>query len=111
MVRCTEYLRIFKEDNVIENAANVGKLLLDGLIEIEQQSNGKISNCRGRGMFIAFDLPDTDLRNKMVELLREEGVLVLSSGEKSIRLRPPLTMTPQEAQSGLGKFKQVLNSI
>jgi L-lysine 6-transaminase len=47
---------------------------------------------RGRGMFLAFDLPDAKTREEMWKGLFDLGVLTLRSGERSIRFRPALDM-------------------
>ena len=48
---------------------------------------------RGRGLFIAFDLPDPKTRDEFWKGLFDGGVLALKSGESSIRFRPALDMT------------------
>jgi L-lysine 6-transaminase len=49
-----------------------------------------VSAVRGRGLFIAFDLPDAETRDDVWRKLFDFGVLVLKSGERSIRFRPAL---------------------
>ena len=41
-----------------------GDALLGGLLEIQDERGGLMSNARGRGLMIAFDLPDTETRGK-----------------------------------------------
>ena len=55
-----------------------------------------MSAVRGRGLFIAFDLPDADdARSRLEESCSIDGVLVLKSGERAIRFRPALDITPK----------------
>lgn len=110
MVRCTEIIRIYQQENLLENAKNTGKWILEKLIEIEKKSNGKITNARGRGMFIAFDMETSEIRNTMINNLRRQHVLVLASGQKSIRLRPALTMTIAEAEIGIQALQKLIMS-
>ena len=63
MVRCQKYLEIIEEENLIKNAENQGKRLLQGLEEIEKKYPQKISNARGRGLMCAFDLPTPEKRD------------------------------------------------
>ncbi len=58
MVRSQRYLEIIAEENLVENAGAMGRLLLDGLNALAQESD-LVSNVRGQGMLLAFDLPDT----------------------------------------------------
>src|ERR1700730_12564437 len=92
MVRSTHYLRIIEEEHLVENAAKVGAYFLDQLRELQSEFDF-IKAVRGRGMFLAFDLPDAKTREEMWKGLFDLGVLTLRSGEQSIRFRPALDMT------------------
>src|SRR3984893_8132172 len=61
MVRSTHYLRIIEEEHLVENAGKVGAYFLDQLREL-QTIFGFIKAVRGRGMFLAFDLPEAKTR-------------------------------------------------
>jgi L-lysine 6-transaminase len=91
MVRSTQFLRIIEKENLVENAGKVGAYFLDQLREL-QTIFGFIKAVRGRGMFLAFDLPDAKTREEMWKGLFDLGVLTLRSGERSIRFRPALDM-------------------
>lgn len=110
MIRCQRYLEIMEEEKLIENAAKVGGALLDKLSNFARQSK-IMSNVRGRGLMIAFDLPSTQGRDNFHEHLLEEGCMVLPCGEKSIRLRPPLNLSPEDASRGLKLIAKVLNKF
>ncbi len=92
MVRSTHYLQIIEEEHLVENAAKVGAYFLDQLREL-QGSFDFINAVRGRGLFLAFDLPDPKTREEMWKGLFDLGILTLRSGENSIRFRPALDMT------------------
>jgi len=97
MVRCTKIIEIIQEDKLLENTQKSGKVLLDGLLKLESKYK-EVTNCRGLGMFIAFDLPDGEVRKEILAQLRDQNILVLSSGTRSLRVRPPLTLSQMEAQ-------------
>ena len=62
---------------------------------------------RGRGLFIAFDLPDARTRDDVWESCLIPVVLALKSGERSIRFRPALDITKKvvdEAMEILRKY-------
>jgi 4-aminobutyrate aminotransferase-like enzyme len=48
-----------RDDRLVENAARVGRLLLDGLRQLEAR-HPAIRNVRGRGLLIGFDLVEPD---------------------------------------------------
>jgi len=100
MIRCTRYLNIIEEDNLLNNASTVGAELLAGLESIAAETQ-LITNVRGRGLMQAFDLPNSELRDQMRMQLRAKGLLALSSGECSIRLRPMLDLPVEVAKRAL----------
>jgi L-lysine 6-transaminase len=92
IVRSRRYLEVIESDGLIERAAVLGKRLLDGLATIPE-----VDNVRGRGLFVALDLPTPDARDAAIRHLhREEHVLILGGGERSIRFRPALTIGEDE---------------
>jgi L-lysine 6-transaminase len=95
MVRCTRILEIIEEENLVENAARVGEKMLDGLDAIAAESGEEISNVRGKGLMLAFDLTDQEKRDTMLDHMFENGLLALKSGNRSIRFRGMLD-TPEE---------------
>ena len=111
MVRSTRYLEIIEEDKLIDNARDIGNYLLQGLQKMAQEAWPQISNVRGRGLFIAFDLPATEERDKLRNILYNQGLLLLGCGERSIRLRPPLTLSRAEAAQGLEIINLGLNKM
>jgi L-lysine 6-transaminase len=54
MVRCTKQIEIFEEENILENATNIGKILLENLCKLEEKFPNKVTNVRGKGMFFSF---------------------------------------------------------
>src|SRR5881394_364217 len=92
MVRSTHYLRIIEEERLVENAAKVGAYFLDQLRDL-QREEPMISAARGRGLFLAFDLPDPKTREEFWKGFFDLGLLTLRSGESSIRFRPALDLT------------------
>jgi L-lysine 6-transaminase len=109
MVRCQRYVEIIEEDGLLENASEVGALLVEGLEQLETTFPEMVSNSRGRGMMVAFDLPDTKFRDAVLAEMIEVGVMGLSSGEKAIRFRPPLSLSRDEAAEGLRRLELALD--
>lgn len=86
------------EDRVADNAARMGRLLMQGLRSF-QESVPSLRAVRGRGLLIGaeFDRPVAPL----VDACREAGLLVLSAGEKVLRLAPPLVVSEAECRQAL----------
>ena len=100
MVRSTHYLRIIEQENLIENAQEMGRFLLDELRRLSA-SEPLISGVRGRGLMIAFDLPNRDTRDEFYRGLFDRGLLAIRCGERSIRFRPVLDIAQDVLQTAL----------
>ena len=105
MVRCSYIIDAIIDQNLIDNAKTVGKYLLNNLINIDY-----IDNVRGRGLMIAFDLPDTESRDRMMTILSKD-MLALKCGEKSIRLRPHLTFDKNDAEAATYFIQKASQSL
>jgi len=106
MVRSTHYLRVIEKENLVENAGKMGAYFLEQLLDWQRECE-MVSAVRGRGLFIAFDLPDAKTRDDVWRKLFDSGLLVLKSGERSIRFRPALDITNKvvdEAMDLLRKY-------
>jgi L-lysine 6-transaminase len=111
MVRFQRFLEIIEEDRLVENARVVGEHLLAGLRQVEREHHPLLSNARGRGLMIAFDLPTPELRTKAHEVLTRNGLLLLTCGVRSIRFRPALDLTAKDADAGLDLLRKSLKEL
>jgi L-lysine 6-transaminase len=105
MVRSTHYLRIIEEENLVANAAKVGAHFLKSLQEL-QQDEPIVAAVRGRGLFLAFDLPDPKTRDEFWKGLFDRGALVLKSGERAIRFRPALDISTEVVDEAMELLRQ-----
>ena len=95
MVRSTRFLEIIHEEKLLEHTASMGARLMAGLQNAADSSRKFMTNIRGRGMMVAFDVPDKPARDAMIERMKENGLYALKSGQRSIRFRGMLD-TPAE---------------
>jgi len=108
MVRCTKLLEIIEEEKLVENSAKMGAYFLTELQKLSSK-HPKISNVRGRGLLIAFDLPNSQERDQLMKKIMDNGAMTLSCGEKSIRLRPHLDITAAEIDHAIQIFNQSIS--
>jgi L-lysine 6-transaminase len=111
MFRATRYFEIIAAENLVENARVVGEHLLVKLQALAEEMPHLVSNVRGRGLFLALDLPDTVHRGKALEACLAEGLMALASGSRAIRMRPALNLTAAEADEGVEKLRRALRSL
>ncbi|TAK11273.1 MAG: L-lysine 6-transaminase [Anaerolineae bacterium] len=95
MVRSTRYLEIIEEEKLLQHAARVGQKMIDGLEQIAEESKGVMTNVRGKGFMIAYDLPSREVRNDVLHKLSDHGLKALKSGPHSVRFRGMLD-TPED---------------
>jgi len=88
-VRSTHYLRIIAGEKLVENARAKGEVFLREMQTLARQ-HPIFTAPRGRGLMLAFDLPDAARRDAFWKRCYELGLLVVRCGDRSIRLRPVL---------------------
>jgi acetylornithine/N-succinyldiaminopimelate aminotransferase len=85
-------------DKLPERAAQRGRELMDGLRELQRRLP-VIKEVRGQGLLIGVELSKP--AGPVMDACREAGLLVLTAGEKVVRLAPPLIVEPAECQRAL----------
>lgn len=93
---------IVDEEKLVENAAKVGKYLMDNM-----PKSDLIKEVRGVGLMIGIEFkePSAAIRKR---LLFDEHIFTGVAGPNMIRLLPPLSITIEEADEFLAAFKRVL---
>ncbi|MDO3647119.1 L-lysine 6-transaminase [Nocardia mangyaensis] len=109
MVRTRRILEVLERDRLIERAGPLGAFLRDQLGQLAAAHPGTVSEVRGRGLMCAITLVTPDLRDRVVTVMRErQHVLLLGTGERGIRFRPPLTVTEEELVRAVDALDAVL---
>lgn len=108
MVRVRRILEIVERDGLIERAAVLGEHLRTLLRDLAQR-HPAVTDPRGRGLMCAITLPDTAFRDAVLAALRDrEHVLMIGTGTRGIRFRPPLTVEPEELDAAVAALDRVL---
>ncbi|MBI4926360.1 MAG: acetyl ornithine aminotransferase family protein [Anaerolineae bacterium] len=103
------------ESGYMENASRVGAVALQKL-ETLAQRHPSIGQVRGMGLMIGIDFvkdqqtrePDEDMRDMVVDLAFERGLLLLGCGKSVIRFSPPLSLTLDELEEGMEIFEEAV---
>ncbi len=111
MVRFTIYLEIIENEKLVQNASVVGEHLTSCLHSLQSNHDNLVSNARNRGLFGAFDLPDSDTRDKAINSISNEGAMMLGCGTRSIRFRPHLNITINELDQGFEMIDKALSKL
>jgi 4-aminobutyrate aminotransferase len=99
----------------MKNAATVGEKMLQHLRPWVTK-HPTVGEVRGRGLMIGIEIvkdqksrtPAGALRDKVVDLAFERGLLILGCGENSVRLCPPLIVKQQEADIALDILEECI---
>jgi L-lysine 6-transaminase len=111
MVRARRLLEIIEAEGLFDHAAKVGEVLMRGLRDFGDRHPDVVSNVRGRGLMCAIDLPDDEVRDEVIKRLREERVIALGCGHRSIRFRPALSVTEDEIRIGLAALDRAITGL
>ena len=111
MYRFKLILEIMYKENLFSNVREMGAYLLKQLNELENEFPGYISNARGLGLFCAFNLPSSSERDKMIAELFENKVMILGSGDNSIRFRPHLNVIKSDIDAAIEIIYKTIKSM
>ena len=113
MVRFKIILDTIDKYSLLDNANECGEYLLNKISSLEASFPGFVLNSRGSGLFCAFDLPSGIERDRVISAAWKNKLLILSSGDYTIRFRPHLTVTKEEIDIAIdilsSSIKEILN--
>ena len=113
-------LDVIEGENLQQNALKIGRHITDSLWSLADMHDC-IGDVRGNGLFIAVELvtdrsarvPATELAGRVVNELRNRGVLISSIGPDNniLKLRPPLILRESDADFMLGILDESLTKL
>lgn len=99
-------LDVIREESLIENALEVGGMIITGLKDLTQGLD-QVAEVRGSGFFIGVDLvtdqstlsPDAEAAAGIVNALRQDRILISACGAQGnvLKLRPPMPFSSDDA--------------
>jgi acetylornithine/N-succinyldiaminopimelate aminotransferase len=93
------------EPKLLAHVTKEGKWLGEQLQQIRKRSP-KVRAVRGRGFMWGVDV--TDPAKDVVRRALEEGLIIVSAGDHTLRLLPPLVMTRADLKAGLEKLEAAI---
>ncbi len=90
-------LETIAKEKLVERAASLGKYFLEGLNGLAAKFPKLVTEPRGRGLLMSFDMPTTAARDDLLKRAMKRGVMATYTGTRSVRLRPHLVTTEREA--------------
>lgn len=108
-------LQALLEDGLIVNSRELGLVLHRRLAEMTERFPNHLSSVQGKGLVAALIFNDPDknplptLCDLLAETLMHRGVIVVHTGRESIKLAPPLTITLEALEEGLGVIEDAIS--
>ena len=98
-------LEVMEEENLIEQSKQRGTYLINRLKKVEG-----ISNVRGRGLMIGFDVPE-ELKDLRQNLLFKQNIFTGESKPNVIRLLPSLAITRKQVDEFLEALQEAIDEM
>ncbi|MCC6793216.1 MAG: aminotransferase class III-fold pyridoxal phosphate-dependent enzyme [Thermomicrobiales bacterium] len=113
-----ETLRVIQEEGLVQNAAAMGQLLMDGLRDI-QADYPVIGEVRGLGLMVAVEFvtpdggPNPAAVSSVIQSALGERVLLINCGtfDQAIRIVPPLVVNEDQIAEFLAVFRRAVAAI
>jgi len=102
-------VRTIVRDRLAENAAAMGSYFV-GRLESLRQRDGRITEVRGRGLMVAFDVAG-DYAPRLVQECLTRGLIVNATGPNTVRMVPPLIITRADIDEAMGALEGSLTTI
>jgi acetylornithine aminotransferase len=96
-------LEVIEQDQLLQNAQNVGQYLIDQLRQFKQ-----VKEVRGRGLMIGIELPE-ELSHVKKDLLFKHHVFTGEAKPNVIRLLPALNLSKDQADEFLTAFRKLVS--
>ena len=111
MYRFKLILEIMCNENLFSNVQEMGSYLLYQINQLANDFPGFVTNPRGVGLFCAFDLPSALERDKFISEAFKEKLMILGSGDSSIRFRPHLNVLKKDIDTAIQIVSNILKKM
>ena len=92
-------LDVIENENLIQQAQQMGNLLADGLRNLATEFPASILEIRGRGLMLGVQLAFDPAG--LISKLREKGLLAVGAAGQTLRILPPLTIKEEQVVRAL----------
>jgi 4-aminobutyrate aminotransferase/(S)-3-amino-2-methylpropionate transaminase len=104
-------IEVMKSENLLDLVKESGKLLLDGLMDLQSKHSSMIHRSRGLGTYCSFNAKDSVMRDKIINKLKANGIMIGPCGDTCIRMRPALIFQPKHVNIFLDVLDKVLKDL
>ena len=103
-------LEVIRDEKLMENAVARGKEAVDGL-RASLKGNSLVTDIRGIGLMIGVDFVDADAAADVEVEAFKRGLLVLTCGDRGVRMSPPLVVNAEEIKTAVRIFAEAAAAV
>jgi len=111
-------LDVIEKEKLIANSQTVGGHMLKRMADWPKKHK-IVGDVRGRGLMVGVDIVKdqetreygNELRDRIVEVAFEKGILFLGCGPSTIRIAPPLVVTEEEADIAIDILEDAIATV
>ena len=103
-------LEVIRDEKLMENAVARGKEAVDGL-RAALKGNSLVTDIRGIGLMIGVDFVDADAAADVEVEAFKRGLLVLTCGDRGVRMSPPLVVNAEEIKTAVRIFAEAAAAV
>jgi 4-aminobutyrate aminotransferase len=104
-------LEVLRDERLLENAAEQGAYLMDGLRKLQARTPWLLEDVRGLGLMIGLEFPSAHVAEEVQNAAFRRGLLVLEAGESAVRLSPPLVIDRDQCETALRLLAEALEEV
>jgi len=101
---------VIRDENLMQNAIDRGAQALKGL-RAGLAGNKHVTDIRGIGLMIGVDFTDGDIAGEVEVEAFERGLLVLTCGDRGVRMSPPLVVNEAEMDTAIRIFSEAAAAV
>jgi 4-aminobutyrate aminotransferase len=111
-------LDVIEKEGLLANSQRVGSHMLQRMADWPSKHR-IVGDVRGRGLMIGVEIVKdkqtkeyaADLRDRIVELAFERGILFLGCGPSTVRISPPLIVNQEEADAAIDVLEEAIEIV
>jgi 4-aminobutyrate aminotransferase len=111
-------LDVIEKEHLLKNSAEVGAHMMQRMSDWTKKYR-VVGDVRGRGLMVGVEIVKDqktkehapELRDKVVELAFERGILFLGCGPSTVRIAPPLVVSKEEADAAVDALEESIEIV
>ena len=106
-------INVLLTQNLPAQAEQKGDMLLDGFRQLAREYPDLVNDVRGKGMLMAIEFVDNEIGYDFASEMFRQRVLVAGTlnNARTIRIEPPLTLTPEQCEQVLKAARLALAAL